>query len=198
MVRLTSILATLVLLGLLVACGSSAAPSDSTGSQQSAVATTEATTSASAAPSSVASPTLEETTMPGSDATTTSGGKDQTQSLDLIAALTRSGGLQGRTQTLLVQQDGTLALLNGAPGSAVFKTGKASAAQLQELQALLSSDAWQQLDDSFGAQVPDGFMYSVTGGGKQITTYDGAQNPPALENVLAQLGELWQVAQTAP
>lgn len=197
MVRLTSILVMLALLGLLVGCGS-VAPSDTTGSQPSAGAMTEATSTASAAPSSVAAPTLEETTMPGSDATTTSGGKDQTQSLDLIAALTRSGGLQGRTQTLLVQQDGTLALLNGAPGSAVFKTGTASAAQLQALQALLASDDWQQLDDSYGRQVPDGFMYSVTGGGKQVTTYDGAQNPPALENVLGKLGELWQAAQTAP
>lgn len=197
MVRLTSILVMLALLGLLVGCGS-AAPSDTTGSQPSAGATTEVTSTASAAPSSVAAPTLEETTMPGADAPTTSGGKDQTQSLDLIAALTRSGGLQGRTQTLLVQQDGTLALLNGAPGSAVFKTGTASAAQLQALQALLASDDWQQLDDSYGRQVPDGFMYSVTGGGKQVTTYDGAQNPPALENVLGKLGELWQAAQTAP
>ena len=192
MARLTSILLALLALALLTGCGAATSPSDSTGSQPSAAATAA---TASAAPSPPASPALNETTLPSSDATAT-GGKGQSQSLDLLASLTRSGGLQGRTQTLLVQQDGALALLNGEPGSAVFKTGKASAAQLQALQALLNSADWQQLDDSYGRQVPDGFMYSVTGGGQRITTYDGAQNPPALENVLSQLNELWQIAQS--
>ena len=186
----------LLALGLLAGCGAAASSSDSTGSQPSA-ATTATTAAASAEPSLAASPALDETTQPSPDAPTT-GGKDQSQSLDLLASLTRSGGLQGRTQTLLVQQDGALALLNGEPGSAVFKTGQASAAQLQALQTLLNSADWRQLDESYGRQVPDGFMYSVTGGGQRITTYDGAQNPPALENALSQLNELWQTVQSAP
>ena len=120
---------------------------------------------------------------------------DQGQSLDLIAALTRSGGFQGQTETLLVRQDGTVALMNGEQMGAPFKTGKASAAQLQTLRALLESDAWQGLDATVGRQVPDGFSYTVTGGGVRVTTYDGAQNPAVLESVLAELNELWQVVE---
>lgn len=180
------IMSTLLVLVLLAGCGSAPAP-DTTGSQASTPATSEAAT-AEASPPPVAATT---TSSPEQTATET----EQTSSLDLIAALTRSGGLQGRTQTLLVRQDGTLTLQNGEQPNAVFSTGRASEAQLQSLRSLLASDEWQQLDATYGRQSPDAFMYTVIGGGVRITTYDGAPNPPALENVLAALNELWQAAQ---
>lgn len=200
--RMKRLMAGVTLLVLLAACGSAPA-SDTTGSQSSGSTTTALT---AVAESMSTSPAATETGMPADRVTSvplesqtvppakgTNG--DQGQSLDLIAALTRSGGLQGQTETLLVRQDGTVALLNGEQPGAVFKTGKASAAQLQTLRALLESDAWQQLDATFGRQVPDGFSYSVTGGGLRVMTYDGAQNPPVLESVLAELNELWQAVE---
>lgn len=182
MPRIHSIALVALLLALLSACGS-APTDDSTGGQPSASAPPD---QASAAPLPA------ESASPAANAS----GKDDAPSSDLIAALTRSGGLVGRTQTLLVRQDGTVALLNGEQGSPPFKTGKASAEQLQSLRTLLASPEWQQLDASYGQQVPDGFAYTVTGGGVQVQTYDGTQNPAALENVLSKLNELWQVAQS--
>lgn len=189
-----------VLLLLLAACGSAPA-SDTTGSQSAGPTTTavaERVPDSPAAATTTSVPADSVTNVPPEAETGTpeSGARDdQGQSLDLIAALTRSGGFQGQTETLLVRQDGTVALMNGEQMGAVFKTGKASAAQLQTLRALLESDAWQGLDATIGRQVPDGFSYTITGGGLRVTTYDGAQNPAVLESVLAELNELWQAVE---
>lgn len=198
--RITAIIVAVL---LLAGCGSAPA-SDTTGSQSSdATAVAESVPASPAANSPAVATTTsvsaETATTGSSEAATAPSGKEasggQGQSLDLLASLTRSGGLLGQTETLLVRQDGTVALLNGEQPGSVFKTGQASPAQLQTLRALLESDAWQQLDPTIGRQVPDGFRYSVTGGGVQVTTYDGAQNPAVLESVLAELNELWQIVE---
>lgn len=115
-----------------------------------------------------------------------------------IGTLTRSGGIQGTTETLVVGGDGTLQLLNGATNGQVVKTARAPQAQLDSLTATFVSKEWQQLDAEYGRQVPDGFAYTISGGNKQVVTYDGAQNPPLLDTVLGQLNGLWQLAQSAP
>jgi hypothetical protein len=120
------------------------------------------------------------------------------QANDLIGSLTRSGGITGDTQILVVLGDGTLQLLNGDLNGQVFKTAQASQAQVDDLKAAFASRDWLELEAKYGQQVPDGFAYTVMSGNKQVVTYDGAQNPHGLDVVLAQLSGLWQVAQTAP
>ncbi len=115
-----------------------------------------------------------------------------------IGTLTRSGGIQGKTETLVVGGDGTLRLLDGATSGQVVKTARAPQAQLDSLAAAFVSREWQELDAEYGRQVPDGFAYTISGGNKQVVTYDGAQNPPLLDTVLNQLNGLWQLAQSAP
>lgn len=113
-----------------------------------------------------------------------------------VATLTRSGGMQGKMETLVVGGDGRLQLLKGDINGQVVKTAQAPQAQLDSLVAAFASREWQQLTPQYGHQVPDGFAYTISGGNKQIAAYDGAQNPPVLDTVLNQLNALWQVAQS--
>lgn len=112
-----------------------------------------------------------------------------------IGALTRSGGIQGKTETLVVGADGTLQLRNGDINGQVVKTAQAPQAQVDSLSAVFASSEWQQLAPKHGRQLPDGFAYTVSAGNKQVQTYDGAQNPPLLDTVLNQFNALWQVVQ---
>ncbi|MDQ3856177.1 MAG: hypothetical protein M3281_07270 [Chloroflexota bacterium] len=110
----------------------------------------------------------------------------------VVASLTRSGGLTGGTFTLVVHEDGRLELLEGGPDGRVLARGEGSPAQVRQLQRGLSSDAWRRMDAQVGRGVPpDGYTYTITGGGKTVETYDGVARPAALDSVLQQLNELW-------
>lgn len=111
-----------------------------------------------------------------------------------LAVLTRSGGMLGSTETLVVQSDGLLQVIEGQIGGQVAKEGRATADQIKKLEAAVQSEGWQQLTESYGQQVPDGYAYTIVANSKTVQTYDGAQIPPALENVLVLLNELWQQA----
>ncbi len=115
----------------------------------------------------------------------------------VVAVYTRSGGIQGKTQTLVVNGDGNLQLLNGDRTGQVVKTAQAPAGQVEALRSSVTSPEWQQLEGKYGRQVPDGFAYTISANGKEVGTFDGASNPAALEAVLTQLNDLWQIAQTA-
>lgn len=112
----------------------------------------------------------------------------------IVASFTRSGGLQGKTETLVIAGDGTLTIREGDPNGSISKTAKAPPAQIESLRATFASRDWQQLAASYGRQVPDGYAYTIRAGNKNITTYDGAQNPPILDNILSQMNKLWQIA----
>lgn len=113
---------------------------------------------------------------------------------DPLVTLLRSGGLAGETQTLAVQRDGTLTLtINGT-----IRTARANADELRPLVQALTGADWNQLDASYGRPVPDGYLYTIAGNGKQIQTYDGAERPAALESVLQQLTTLAERVRTAP
>lgn len=111
-----------------------------------------------------------------------------------LVTLNRSGGIAGMNVTVVVQRDGTVQLIDGEIGGPVTKEGRATSEQLQKLEAALQAEGWQQLDATYGEQFPDAFAYTIVAGSKTIKTYDGAPNPPALENVLSLLNELEQQA----
>lgn len=192
MVRLIRISMALCVLIVLAACGGATA--DTTGGAtgaSSGAASGAAPESTSGTGSSASGGAMPEASGHGSS------GKGGTASPgNVVGSLTRSGGIAGRVQTVMVMDDGTVNLINGEANGAVFKTGKATDAQLQSLKATCAGNDWQQLQSSYGKQVPDGFAYTLECNGKQITTYDGAQNPPALEQVLSQMSQMFQVVQT--
>ncbi|HEY0602963.1 MAG TPA: hypothetical protein VGD58_08625 [Herpetosiphonaceae bacterium] len=161
-----------VLLLLMAACGSTPTGSDETGS--------------SPAPVTVTADSQTQTSPPAMTETATTGAP--------LATLRQSGGIAGINETLVVQSDGVLQVIEGEIGGQVTKEGRATPEQIQKLEAALQAEGWQQLDASYGRQVPDGFAYTVVAGAKTVQTYDGAQNPPALESVLSLLNELWQQA----
>lgn len=110
-----------------------------------------------------------------------------------LVTLNRSGGIAGVNVTVVVQPDGTVQLIDGEIGGSVTKEGRATPEQIQKLEAALQTDGWRQLDATYGEPVvADGFTYTVVAGAKTVKTYDGAPNPPALENVLSLLNELEQ------
>jgi|GEM_PF-5665646 len=115
---------------------------------------------------------------------------------NVLVRMTRSGGLQGTTDALTVHDDGSLTLSDAAGNARA--SAQASAAQLQQLQVLLASTEWQQLESSYGSQLPDAYMYTINAGDKNVTTFDGATRPPILDDVLTLLMGLLQQVQATP
>jgi hypothetical protein len=111
-----------------------------------------------------------------------------------VAVFTRSGGMLGQTETLVVLGDGVLQVLEGESGGQPTKEGRARPEQISKLDAVVKSEGWQQLQPTYGQQVPDGYSYTIVANSKTVATFDGAQMPPVLEDVLSQLNELWQQA----
>lgn len=166
-----------VLLLLVAACGSTPTGSDETGSSPA-----PATATAASQTENSPQPSLTETAMAGGAGAP-------------LAVFMRSGGIAGITETLVVQSDGTLQAIQGQIGEPVINEGRATPEQLEKLKAALQSEGWQQLDVTYGQQVADGFAYTIVAGSKAVRTYDGVQNPPALENMLSLLDELEQQLQ---
>ena len=162
------------LLLLLAACGSTptGTTSDETGS--SPVPAT-----ADSRPQTSPQPAMTETTAAGGTGAP-------------LVTLNRAGGIAGMNMTLVVQHDGTVQLIDGEIGGPVTKEGKATPEQIGKLEAALQAEGWQQLEGMYGEQFPDAFAYTIVAGSKTIKTYDGAPNPPALENVLSLLNEIEQ------
>ena len=174
---------------LLAACGSQAAPNS--GGQPTPIASLEV---------AVPSQSTDAAGEPGGVSATASASSppaDAGESGELIL-FTRSGGMQGKTEMLVVNSDGSLQLRDGDRTEQVVKTAQAPTGQVEALRSLLASQEWQQLEAKYGRQVPDGFAYTLRANSKEVATFDGAQNPPVLDSVLAQLNALWRAAQTAP
>jgi hypothetical protein len=169
-----------LLLLLLAACG--AAPS-SPGDGQ---------TGASAAPSTADAGDTQ--TQGGAASNATETPLAQAEGIFPVAVMTRSGGLQGKTETMVVLSDGLLRLIDGGIDGQPFKEARARAAQINKLDAAVQTQGWQQLKPTYGSQAADGYSYTIIANFQTITTYDGATNPPLLEDVLGQLNELWQQA----
>ncbi len=74
------------------------------------------------------------------------------------------------------------------------KTAQVAPEELAPLQQLLASPEFAALDVRYQASVADAFIYKITVPGNprplSVTTMDGAQNPPVLDQLLAELNTL--------
>jgi hypothetical protein len=165
-------LATLVL--LLAACSGSPAGSTST-----AQPTQSNGTQATQVP--------EPTQAPQSDPAQPTG---QPAGQDVIIALQKTGGIAGINETLTVHADGTITV-NGRGGN---KEARIATTELGQLQQLLASPDFANLEGSYPATGADLITYRLTisegGAQRTIVTMDGAQNPAVLDQVLAELAKL--------
>lgn len=169
-----------VLLLLLVACGG--APTSNSDSGQTGASPSPAPSTADAQTQGGAQPGATETPIA------------LAEGVFPIAVMTRSGGIQGKTETLVVLSDGLLRLIEGDISGQPFKEARTTADKINKLDATVQTEGWQQLRQTYGEQVPDGYSYMIIANFNTITTYDGAQMPPLVEDVLTQLNDLWQEA----
>ncbi|MEV4512211.1 hypothetical protein AB0K00_24970 [Dactylosporangium sp. NPDC049525] len=144
--------------------------------------TTDSTAGASGAPSSSA--TAQAPASPGASAST-SGGASQNVG-DTLLVFTRTGGLAGTNDRLVVRPDGawTLTTKSGT------KEGKLTAAELAALKSTLEQVGFSKLPKvNSNGNVADGYKYSVSYGGDEVVAEDGAV-PAALQPVITTLNGL--------
>lgn len=195
-----------VALLLVTACG--AAPSTATGTNTAPTPTAASTRSTASivvaidpSPSAPATPAVDQTSLPVPTATdmpilpsaTGEGPSGASTDDTILCTFTQSGGLVGSTDTVTVRANGEVTAERARPRARAGTT-QATPEQLATLRASIESDAWQQLQGRYGKSVPDGFTYTVQCGGNTITTYDGAERPAPLGQVIQQLGALRQQA----
>ncbi|GAA2396329.1 hypothetical protein GCM10010170_112020 [Dactylosporangium salmoneum] len=163
------------------ACSDDNAGQGGTAASGAPTATGTAVSSATATESAgQAGPSAGPQTDPSS-ASNTQGNVTQT---DTLVAFTRTGGLAGANDKLTVRPDGSYTIQTKS-GS---KDGKLSGDELAALKAaLLSTDFNKMPTVNDNGSVADGYTYTITYAGKQITAKDGAI-PPALQPVISALG----------
>lgn len=121
---------------------------------------------------------------PQSDPSSTANTGGDLTAMSTLVTFTRKGGLSGANDALAVLPDGHY-MVQTRQGS---KNGKLSAEELSALKAALASVDFNKLPSANDAgAVADGYTYTVTYGGRQITAKDGAI-PPALQPVINALG----------
>ncbi len=109
---------------------------------------------------------------------------------DIVAVWSRSGGIAGSDDRMVVYADGRVQV----EGNGATSTVQGDAAAIEALRQLVAGSEWQSLDESYGEQFPDAFAYTIEAGGKTVRTYDGAEMPAALEDVLQQTNSLYDAA----
>jgi hypothetical protein len=167
---------------LLAACGGAAAPTGGAAPTQPPEATAPPATTAPTAP-------------PEATAVQPSRGDAEAPTGDLrgvVVIFKRSGGIAGLDETLTVYEDGRLAFV----GRDNENMAQVAPDELSELRRLLATPEFAALDARYSALGADLFTYSITTttGGKPrtVVTMDGAENPPILNQVLAEMGKLMQ------
>ncbi|MFG2039304.1 hypothetical protein [Dactylosporangium sp. NPDC048998] len=104
--------------------------------------------------------------------------------VDALIAFSRTGGLAGVSDSLIVGPDGSYTIQT-RQGT---RTGKLSADELSALKAALASTDFNKMPTvNDNGAVADGYTYTITYSGRQITAKDGAI-PPALQPVISALG----------
>ena len=120
----------------------------------------------------------------GRTAATTAG------SSDIVTVWSRSGGIAGSDDRMTVYADGRIQIEGNGATSIV----QGDAAAIEALRQRVTGSEWQSLDESYGEQFPDAFAYTIEAGGKTVRTYDGAEMPAALADVLQQTNSLYDAA----
>ncbi|WP_328620321.1 hypothetical protein [Streptomyces sp. NBC_00354] len=183
-----------VLLGAVVlsGCGSGDGGSDdkATASPSSGGGSSSNTASASAQPSpgpgssATAEPPGQPTSTPTASSVPVPPGPSS--ALERLVTVTRTGGLAGRTSTLLVKGDGSWTRLDGQARPA--GTGKLPADRVERLRAALRQADFAHLPrvPKGGATIFDGFYYAFVHGGYEVAAEQGSLTP-GLQSVLDEL-----------
>lgn len=121
---------------------------------------------------------------PQTDPSSSANGGGNTTAVDALVSFNRTGGLAGTNDTLVVRPDGsyTVQTRNGS------RSGKLTGDELNALKAALASTDFNKIpsaNDNGG--VADGYTYTITYGGRQVTAKDGSI-PTALQPVISALG----------
>lgn len=115
-------------------------------------------------------------------------------SSDSLVSITRSGGFAGMMMTVAAGPDGTVQVFNGDETSGqVLARLRLQKPQVEQIRSVVESPAWQSLDSQYGKPGADRYQYTITGGGKQVTVYEGATTPAALQQVFTALREFWSL-----
>jgi len=142
--------------------------------------TSDSTAGASGAPSSTATARA-----PASPSAGTSSAASQNVG-DTLLVFTRTGGLAGTNDRLVVRPDGswTLTTKSGT------KEGKLTAAELAALKSTLEQVGFSKLPKvNNNGNVADGYKYTISYGGDEVVAEDGAV-PTALQPVITTLNGL--------
>ena len=103
-----------------------------------------------------------------------------------LLVFTRQGGIAGTNDKLVLKSDGSYTVST----KAATRTGKLTDQELATVKATLASVDFNKMPSvNTGGNVADGYKYSVTYAGREITAEDGAV-PPALQPVLGALSAL--------
>ncbi|MDG6104376.1 hypothetical protein Daura_10960 [Dactylosporangium aurantiacum] len=105
---------------------------------------------------------------------------------DTLLIFTRQGGLAGTNDRLVVRPDGAWTLTTKAG----TKEGKLTPAELTAIKGALEQVGFSKLPTANGStNVADGYTYTITYGGHEVTAKDGAV-PTALQPVITTLNGL--------
>jgi hypothetical protein len=167
-----TVLVTLALAGCAADGGDSA--SNASGAPSATMTTAGPGTGANGGPSGGAGTPSGSQSAPG----TTNG--------DTLLIFTRQGGLAGTNDRLILRPDGSYTVQTRTG----TRTGKLTAQELAAVKATLDATDFNKMPSvNDGGTVADGFTYSITYAGREITAEDGAV-PPALQPVLGALSAL--------
>ncbi|MER7281847.1 protealysin inhibitor emfourin [Dactylosporangium sp. NPDC000244] len=121
---------------------------------------------------------------PNTDPSSKSNSGGNVTATDALVTFTRTGGLAGNNDSLVVKPDGSYTITT-KQGT---KTGKLTDDEANALKTALASTDFNKLPTmNDNGAVADAYTYTVTYGGKQITAKDGSI-PPALQPVVSALG----------
>jgi hypothetical protein len=111
---------------------------------------------------------------------------------EVLVTMQRSGGIAGIIEMITVYADGRLEF----SGDVAKTQAQATPAELSALQQLIDSPEFAALGARYSAPGADLFTYEigVPGSAKKIVTMDGAENPPVLNQLLANLQQLLRQA----
>ncbi len=108
-----------------------------------------------------------------------------------LLTVTRSGGLAGHTSTLVVRRDGSTELRDKGAGPRGTTPGKLLPTQLGQLKEALGSREWKTVSIKDEQSHADGYQYEIRGGGVEVTTHDGVENPQIVDVILMQISSHW-------
>jgi hypothetical protein len=102
-----------------------------------------------------------------------------------LVAYTRSGGIAGTTERMVVYRDGNVVVSGN-----VDREFHTSDSRLARLEDALAAGEWPRQPTVYGEPQPDGFQHDISYNGHFVQTYDGARRPGWLQEVLDVLGSI--------